>query len=933
VFDGTLDLNVSGDTVVDIDLDVPFAYDGNNLAIMVVRPLDSGYFSSLNKFYYTETPNYQSRTLYYMSDSVEPNPASPLTGTLVNNVPNTGFAFSTAGFASLNGVVSSNGTPVADVRVAVDGTARYTMTNAQGEYAMNLLIPGTVNLTATKFGYIDAHETGVVLTADETTVKNITINPVPTVTVSGQVNASDTSAGLAGATVKLTGYEDYEVESNASGAFTIPGVYANNTYTLKITAPGYQAHTQELAVAAANVTVPAITLNELANPPSGVVATPSPTQVDITWNAPGDGVDVWFSHTSLDTFSDAIGTGGAAQFEVAHRYSPAHLETYGVAGATLEKVQFMPHEPTATYGIKIYTGTAGSGPGPLAYTQAVSSVVVDEWNEVELGESVQIPSDTDLWIAIDINTPTGYPAGCDDGPAILGYGDMMYFQGAWSTLDDLAGIDANWMIKGFATGAAGPREFAISTGAHTPSETAYLATRNSQPAPFAKASANGEVVTRTNAPTENKPVFTQTANTRAITGYNVWRTPLATMNNESTWTQLATNLTVTQYTDATWAQVPTGEFKYVVKAYYTGGVASNPAFSNTVFKNMTATVNISLATADGGSPAGASVTLTNTDGNPDHSYTQTAASANVIFPQVWHGIYTITVAKVGYQTVIQENVIIAGESYTHPTITLPVSSIILTEGFEGTFPPTGWTIIDSDGDGHNWMQWDYTPHGGVYGVASGSYDNNIGQLFPDNWLITSQISLAPNTTNTLKFWVSPQDPSYAQDYYSVMVSTTNTQPASFEEIYSETIMGSDWEERTVNLPYAGQSIYVAFRHHDCTDWYIMKIDDIEIAGSEATGENVPSVLQTALVGNYPNPFNPTTTISYNLANDSHVSIDIYNVKGQKVKTLVNDRVTAGTHNVVWNGKDDSGKNVGSGIYFFNMKAGKYTSTRKMILMK
>ncbi|MCB5251219.1 MAG: T9SS type A sorting domain-containing protein, partial [Candidatus Cloacimonetes bacterium] len=70
-----------------------------------------------------------------------------------------------------------------------------------------------------------------------------------------------------------------------------------------------------------------------------------------------------------------------------------------------------------------------------------------------------------------------------------------------------------------------------------------------------------------------------------------------------------------------------------------------------------------------------------------------------------------------------------------------------------------------------------------------------------------------------------------------------------------------------------------------------------------------------------------------LANDGNVAIDIYNIKGQKVKTLVNDRQNAGAHTVVWNGQDERGKHVSSGIYFFNMKAGKYTSTRKMILMK
>jgi flagellar hook assembly protein FlgD len=64
-----------------------------------------------------------------------------------------------------------------------------------------------------------------------------------------------------------------------------------------------------------------------------------------------------------------------------------------------------------------------------------------------------------------------------------------------------------------------------------------------------------------------------------------------------------------------------------------------------------------------------------------------------------------------------------------------------------------------------------------------------------------------------------------------------------------------------------------------------------------------------------------------------VQINIYNIKGQKVRTLVNDTFSPGTHKVIWNGTDDSGKAVSSGIYFYKMKAGDYTETRKMLLMK
>lgn len=92
-------------------------------------------------------------------------------------------------------------------------------------------------------------------------------------------------------------------------------------------------------------------------------------------------------------------------------------------------------------------------------------------------------------------------------------------------------------------------------------------------------------------------------------------------------------------------------------------------------------------------------------------------------------------------------------------------------------------------------------------------------------------------------------------------------------------------------------------------------------------------IATRLEGNYPNPFNPSTTVNFSVKEALPVSIGIYNLKGQLVRTLVNDTKAAGSHSVVWNGLDDNGRAVASGIYYYKMNAGKYSSTRKMILMK
>jgi len=92
-------------------------------------------------------------------------------------------------------------------------------------------------------------------------------------------------------------------------------------------------------------------------------------------------------------------------------------------------------------------------------------------------------------------------------------------------------------------------------------------------------------------------------------------------------------------------------------------------------------------------------------------------------------------------------------------------------------------------------------------------------------------------------------------------------------------------------------------------------------------------LVTELRGNFPNPFNPETTISFSLAKDSNVTIEIFNIRGQKIRTLVSNYYQIGSYNVVWNGRDDNGNQVGSGIYFYRMNTGEYQAVRRMILMK
>ena len=89
----------------------------------------------------------------------------------------------------------------------------------------------------------------------------------------------------------------------------------------------------------------------------------------------------------------------------------------------------------------------------------------------------------------------------------------------------------------------------------------------------------------------------------------------------------------------------------------------------------------------------------------------------------------------------------------------------------------------------------------------------------------------------------------------------------------------------------------------------------------------------ALQQNFPNPFNPQTTIRFEVPKEAMVTIDIFNIRGQRVKRLINDNLSAGIHQVVWTGHDENGNTMSSGIYFYRMQSDSFVETRRMLLIK
>ena len=114
------------------------------------------------------------------------------------------------------------------------------------------------------------------------------------------------------------------------------------------------------------------------------------------------------------------------------------------------------------------------------------------------------------------------------------------------------------------------------------------------------------------------------------------------------------------------------------------------------------------------------------------------------------------------------------------------------------------------------------------------------------------------------------------------------------------------------------------------DRYLYYYETIGVPTAVASGD-VPETL--SLHQNYPNPFNPQTSISFQLSKNGFVELAVYNVTGQKVRTLVSDYITTGNYSIVWDGKDDYGFQVSSGTYISSLRAGATAITRRMLLIK
>ncbi|MBM4403543.1 MAG: T9SS type A sorting domain-containing protein [Candidatus Cloacimonetes bacterium] len=243
------------------------------------------------------------------------------------------------------------------------------------------------------------------------------------------------------------------------------------------------------------------------------------------------------------------------------------------------------------------------------------------------------------------------------------------------------------------------------------------------------------------------------------------------------------------------------------------------------------------------------------------------------------------------------------------------------------------------------FKWVYSKDGSLNSGSDCAWIDDI--IFPASG--AGNVPIFFTNTGSLSFENVPYNTTVSANFSirnlgSVNMNGSITIPAGFVLLQNGNILPSTYNY-TVNgvstalftLSYTTTNVPVTFNGDliiTSNDPY-NNVHSIPVFLQTSVSNDDPSVVPvvTRLDANYPNPFNPETTISFGIRHSGAVRINVYNIKGQLVRTLVDANLNAGNHRVVWSGTDNSGRIVSSGVYLYRMETAGYTKTQKMMLLK
>lgn len=251
----------------------------------------------------------------------------------------------------------------------------------------------------------------------------------------------------------------------------------------------------------------------------------------------------------------------------------------------------------------------------------------------------------------------------------------------------------------------------------------------------------------------------------------------------------------------------------------------------------------------------------------------------------------------------------------------------------------GWAVIEgiegalykTTNGGANWYQLEIGTRNDLYDIAI--IDNQVG------WIVGTNSSIIKTDVIVVPVELAAFDAVLKNGRVELNWTTASESNNYGFEIQRQSLgEGKTWQK--INF-VEGHGTTTAMHSYSYSDRpqgggkYSYRLKQIDVNGtfqfSSPREITIPN--KFALYQNHPNPFNPETMIGFELPISAEVTLEIYNMLGQKLATLLNERQPAGYQQVIWNGKDDAGRMVGSGVYFYRIKSERFEATRKLVLLR
>lgn len=696
--------------------------------------------------------------------------------------------------------------------------------------------------------------------------------------------------------------------------------------------------------------------------------------VDLSWNQPQGTYGCLKHHTGYGGWGDSFGN----EYQCACRFTPTELQDF--YGNCLSNIRIMiSSDAFSQITVKVWEGGSYGDPGTEIYSQEITdSVVVNSWTNHELDIPIQLVSDNEYWIGYEVTGVSGDVTGIDFGPCVDGKGNWCkYPDTSWERVQNIF----NWCIEGVVGNNPTSSEDSSVMKLKPKCNFKYGSDQSRTIDGFnvyrnsVLINTINDVTTTCYSDEELSPGDYEYYVTAVYDGVESEPSNIATITITPPQTNPPSNLCVTgEYNDRTltWEQ-PVGT---TAKLYHHTGYTGNAVGTN---EEDTISCAARFDADD----------LISYYGN-DLTEIQIFIVCNEfsgVTVKIWEG--TGTPQNELYSSDITSSVQI--EEWTTHALTAPVSLVSGNEywvGFEinatGGYPvgldggpyvqdKGSWIKTDS-----NWSQLpDLNPNAlfnfcieasvliteenvditrDIQGYKIYRDDEEIYEITDYTITTYNDSDLAPGDYSYYVTAVYDEGESDASN-----VALTTVELFSPEE-FTATSQGANgtimctWSAPNQSRAISGYNVYrddevigntsslfypdINVPSGEYTYWVTaVYSDDYESEPSNSvvlqhTSVSIPLVPEiTELCGNYPNPFNPSTDIQFNLSEPQNVVIEIYNIKGEMVKRLVDKQMEAASHSVTWDGKDSFGEDVSSGIYFYKMQAGTYGVTKKMILVK